>query len=684
MKFKAIAFTIISLLLTVTLVIPSAPVHADEITIIVTGDDSDVDIEDTDSENQNPNDQNSSDDTNSKDTKDKSTKSKDAKSNTDTTTASPGDAEVPDPEDIIVDEELNTNVDGNITNTDNSEGTGSDDIDSDDTDTEDDDTEEDNDTNSKCSFGDKSKTLYVGWESYYSEIFGVSEDAVITFRSKNEKIATVDSEGVITPVKKGKTRIYADINENGKTSKCSIKITVAEPFSKITDYTDVMTLDSRYTFKLERTGHAEPVTWTLEGEGFAEIEAVSPTDCSIHTLKPGFVTLTAECRGEKASFRIKIYNGTGELFIISPDSDPYKGWYKTYNTYNKKTKGYYLLRSYLERLDSLKGGVLVLKCGKYTVTNTLCIPSDTTIILEDGATIVKTDDTGTKNLTATASLFQTVSYTNSAKDGVFKGYKGEHDIKILGEGTATIDLNNIACQGIAAAHCNRLTVSGISFKNMNTYHFIELAGNANVDITGNYFYGYSESKTTRKEAINLDTPDAETHGFNQRWTSLDKTPNKNITISDNVFYNVECGIGTHKYTEDKPHKNVKILRNTFIDSATYSIRCMNWESPMIMDNSFIYSQPIESAEITIILNGVKDPVITGNLFENLETPISFYHWKNTGYGKDYAPVYNEVSELCMNLLKSNYLVNVTNPYFEYYGVLDDYSEDNLELHPIGM
>ncbi len=670
MRFKAIAFSIISILLTVTLAIPAAPVHADEITIIVTGDDSNVEIEDTDSENQNPKDQNSSDDTDSNDSINKDKKSKDTR--TDTTSASPGDADIPDPEDIITDESLNSNETDNAVNTGDIDAANSDDTNSDETESDDDDTEEDDlDTDDKCSFGDKSKTLYVGWEKYYSEIFGVDEDAVITFRSKNEKIATVDSEGVITPVKKGNTRIYADIDENGKTSKCSIKITVEEPFSRITDYTNAMTLDSRYTFKLERTGHAEPVTWTLEGEGLAELEAVSSTDCSIHTLKPGFVTLTAECRGEKASFKIKIYDGTGELFIISPDSQPYKGWYKTYNTYNKKTKGYYLLRSYLERLDTLKGGVLVLRCGKYTVTNTLCIPSDTTIILEDGATIVKTDDTGTKNLTATASLFQTVSYTNSSKDGVFKGYKGEHDIKILGEGTATIDLNNIACQGIAAAHCNRLTISGISFKNMNTYHFIELAGNANVNISGNYFYGYSESKTTRKEAINLDTPDAETHGFNQRWTSLDKTPNKNITISDNVFYNVECGIGTHKYTEDKPHKNVKILRNTFIDSATYSIRCMNWDDPVIMDNSFIYSQPLESAELTVILNGVKDPVITGNLFENLETPISFYHWKNTGYGKDYAPVYNEISESCMILLKNNYLVNVANPYFEYYRVLDD-------------
>ena len=646
MKIKVTLVAIISLLLTLTFVIPSTPVYADTISIIITGDDSEDEEETEETE----------------ETKDKSDNGKtNDKKSTETkseTSASPGDTGEP---------EINTE----------------------DTETEDDEEEEeDNDaassTSSKPAFSEKTKILYVGWESYYSDVTGISEDAVITYRSKNEKVATVDSEGLITPVGKGKTRIYADITENGKTSKCSIKITVAEPFSKVTDSTDVMTLDSRYTFKLERTGHAEPVTWTLEGEGLAELEAVSATDCSIHTLAPGFVNLTAECRGESFTYRIKIYNGTGELFIISPDSNTYNGYYKKYNTYNKKTKGYYLLRSYLERLDTLKGGVLVLKCGTYTVTNTLCIPSNTTIILEDGATIVKSDDTGTKDLAATASLFQTVSYTNAAKEGVFKGYKGEHDIQILGEGTATIDLNDVACQGIAAAHCNRLTISGISFKNMNTYHFIELAGNANVNISGNYFYGYSASKTTRKEAINLDTPDAETHGFNQYWTSLDKTANKNVVISDNVFYNVECGIGTHKYSEGHPHKNISILKNTFIDSATYSIRCMNWENPTIRDNSFIYSAPSEIAEITVILNGVKDPIITGNRFENLETPISFYHWKNSGYGKDYAPIYNEVSELCMTLLKSNYLVNVTNPYFEYYRELDDYSEDNLELHPIGI
>ena len=548
--------------------------------------------------------------------------------------------------------------------------------------TNEEDEDEEEDADSKYSFSDKSRTLYVGWEDYLCEVFGTGENATITYRSKNENVATVSEDGIISPVSAGKTKVYADITENGKTSKCSMKITVEEPHSILKDHAEAMTCDGTYIFSLERIGHNEPVTWTLSGEGLAEIEAVSATDCAVHTLNPGFIWVTAECRGETFSSYIRIYPGKGELFIISPSSDPYKGYYKSYSTYNKKTKGYYLLRSYLERLDTLKGGVLVLTCGTYKVTNTLCIPSDTTIFLEDGATILKTDDTGTKSLTATGSLFHTVSYTNAAKAGVFSGYNGEHDIQILGEGAATIDLNHIKCQGIAAAHCSNLTVKGIAFKNMNTYHFIELAGNKDVTITGNFFYGHSESSTTRKEAINVDCPDKETNGFNQYWTSYDRTPNENVLISDNIFYNVECGVGTHRYSGGSPHKNLNITGNTFIDCGTYCIRGMNWDYPVIKNNVFQYSVPSDYSEIAIIMNGSKDPIITENLFENLNTPISFYHWKNSGSGSIYDPVYNELSETCMALLRKNYLVNVTSPYFEYYKYFNDFSDESLELHLI--
>ena len=545
---------------------------------------------------------------------------------------------------------------------------------------EDEDDEDEADTDTKYAFTEKSVTLYVGWESYYCDVTGTEEDAVITYRSKDDSIAAVNDEGIISPVSAGKTKIYADITENGKTHKCSMKVTVIEPYTEIASYTETMTCNGDYVFSLKRIGHDEPILWTLSGEGLAELESISATECKVHTLNPGFITLNAECRGVSFFFRIKIYPGTGELFIISPSSDPYNGYYKKYSTYNKKTKGYYLLRSYLERLNTLKGGVLVLQRGTYSITNTLCIPSNTTIVLEDGATIVKSSETGTTSLKATGSLFHTVSFTNAAKEGVFSGYDGEHDIQILGEGTATIDMNNVASQGIVAAHCKGLTIKGISFKNMNTYHFIELAGNKNVVISGNYFYGHIDSSTTRKEAINIDTPDKETNGFNQYWTSYDKTPNLNVYITDNVFYNVESCVGTHKYSEGSLHKNINIIGNTFIDSGTFSIRGMNWDSPVIKNNVFTYSVPSDYAELAIIMNGVKNPVICENLFENVTTPMSFYHWRNSGSGKSYNPIYNEISEYCMELLRQNYLINVTNPYFEYYRIYNDFSEDSLEFH----
>ena len=547
------------------------------------------------------------------------------------------------------------------------------------------------------SFDRSSLTLYVGWKSYLSDVKGIGETAEIVYRSDDEEIAFISDEGEIFPVSVGETTVYADVTEDDETYTCSMDIKVKDPYSKASASTTGMTLNSSFTFKLKRFGHEEPVFWELKGEPLAIIEGVTATDCTIRALSPGNIILTAECGDDSFSFNIKIYNYEGELFILTPDSEPYKGYYVKYNTYNKKTKGYYLLRSYLERLNTLKGGVLVLTKGTYTITNTLCIPSNTTIILEDGAVIKKTNDTGTSKLTPTASLFQTVSYTNAAKEGVCSKYNGEHDIDIVGEGRATIDMNGVDCQGIISCHCKRLTVSGITFKNMSAYHFIELDASKDVTISNNYFFGKTDSTSARKEAINLDTPDTLTGGFHQLWTSYDMTPDKNIYITDNVFCDLNCGVGTHKYTYGSMHENINILRNTFINCSSYAIRCMNWDTPVIKDNGFINTSSLdfenttavtsktfvpEEQQTTIVVNGTINPLITENRFENIKTPVSFYHWKNSGYGKDYDPIYNELDSSYATALTKNYLVNVTNHYYEFYPIFNDYDEDTLELYAI--
>lgn len=532
------------------------------------------------------------------------------------------------------------------------------------------------------SFDTSSKTLYSGWHNYLSDIKGAGEYTQITYRSEDETIAAVSEEGEITPLAPGKTLIIADITEKNSTYTCTMQVTVKAPYSKITASTSAMTINSDFTFELKRYGHNSPVTWTLSGEGLADIQAVSATDCLIHAKAAGDVMLTANCGDESFSYNIRIYDGEGELFFITPESEPANSLYPKMNTYNDKTKHYYLIRSHLEKLNNLKGGVLILGKGTYVITNTLCIPSNTSVILEDGATILKSEDTGTSYLAPTYSLFQTVSYTNASKEAVFSKYNGEKNIKIIGIGNATIDLNNIKCQGIIAAHCKNVTISGLSFKNMNTYHFIEIAAGNKVTVRNNYFYGSLESSTNRKEAINIDAPDEATKGFNQYWTSFDKTPDKDIYITDNFFYDMECGVGTHKYSEGSVHTNINILRNTFINCRNYAIRCMNWKKPVIKDNSFIYSEDSVSSIIAIIINGTENPLITENRFENVNIPVSFYHWKNSGYGSEYAPIYNKLGSSYATALKKNYLVNVENHYYEYYPIFDDFDDNNRETHEI--
>lgn len=522
-----------------------------------------------------------------------------------------------------------------------------------------------------------SVTVYVGWDNYLSDISNISESATIKYKSGSKKIATVDGDGQVTGIAPGKTTIKATVKDGGKKYTTELKVTVKNPYSEITASTERMSVGSSFRFSLERYGHREPVKWSLLGNEFATIEADSPTGCVLTATAPGTVTLLAECDGTVFTSVVKIYEGTGEVFYITPETEPYNNAYTTYGTYNKKTKHYYMLRSYLEHIDREKGGVLVLSKGTYTVTNTLCIPSNCTLWLEDGARVLKSYDTGTTGLTYTRSLFQTVSFSNSSRTGIFKKYNGEHDINILGEGDARIDLDNLDCVGIVVGHCTNLKINGIRFLNLNSNHFIEIDATKNASITGNYFSGCVESSSTRKEAINIDTPDENTHGFIQNWTSYDKTPDDGILIADNVFYNLEAAVGTHKYSEGYMHKNINIVNNTFINISTYAIRGMNWYKPNISGNLIMLTSLPEDERIGLIFNGCTSPAVTNNRFENYTTPISFYHWQNSGSGSNYNPIYNVLEKTDIENFKTNEIIGCENSYVEYYNEFDNFEPETI-------
>lgn len=373
----------------------------------------------------------------------------------------------------------------------------------------------------------------------------------------------------------------------------------------------------------------------------------------------------------------KFVDTTVKDFTIGTDSIPYKNYNMNFSTYNETTRQYYVLRTYFEQLERIGGGTLTLEKGTYVIPGTLFVPSNVTVYLEDGVIIKKGTSTGTTGLKVTGSIFQFVSPTKALIKGSCSSYNGESKIAFIGKGTAIIDLDYIECSAIVMGHNTNITISGIIFKNMNTGHFIELDASKNVTIENNTFENHIDSENNDKEAINLDTPDKLTQGFTHDWSSYDCTPNKDVVIRNNTFHNLERAIGTHKYSQDQYHTNVQILNNTINKCDKDPILVMNWDSPVIKGNTITDVADGLDTYRAILLKGVKNPTITGNIFKNVARPIQAMPWKNSDSGSNYAISYNTISQKNIDDMLKNELTYVGETFIRInktYNVFDSNTE----------
>jgi len=358
--------------------------------------------------------------------------------------------------------------------------------------------------------------------------------------------------------------------------------------------------------------------------------------------------------------------GASATYTVKTTSQPYKNKYTAYSTYNSKTRQYYMLRSYLEQLERVGGGTLTLKKGTYTISNTLYIPSHVTIYLKDGVVIKKATQTGTAAMKSSGTIFQLVAPSKATKAGAYGGYNGETDIRMIGEGTAIIDLNYIAASiAIVFGHNSEAAIRNITFQNMYGGHFIELDASKSVTIENNTFRNYKASVGGNKEAINLDTPDKKTGGFHEIWTNYDCTPNKDIIIRSNSFKDLERAIGTHKYSEGKYHDNIQILDNTIENTKSDAIRVLNWTKPMITGNVIKNVNSGAGGSRAILISGAVHPVITGNTFSDVARPVQLMPYQNPNPGSEYAITYNEINSDDISLMLKNHLVRVGENLLRY-------------------
>jgi hypothetical protein len=332
---------------------------------------------------------------------------------------------------------------------------------------------------------------------------------------------------------------------------------------------------------------------------------------------------------------------------IGPDS-PILPPMASYSTVNQYTRHYYLIRSYMHRFEAAGGGELILGPGRYAISSTIYVPSNVTIRLSAGTTLVKTNTTGTSQFSASSSMFMLIRPSLGKVTGAVGGHDGDANITIAGAGSgqSVIDMDWLQdTLAIIAGHNRNVTISGISFRHMNNNHFIEMDGCANCTIADNEFIGSASGTRDTAEAINLDTPDPRTGGFSSPWSKQDATPNEGVTISGNRFERLQRAFGTHNFSAGRYHRDVVVRGNVLTTMYDDGIHIMNWANPVFEGNQIAGSP----GGAGIRACGTINPTITGNTFSESRFAVVF----RSCSGENGTTAANQVTAEGVTALRAN-------------------------------
>lgn len=357
---------------------------------------------------------------------------------------------------------------------------------------------------------------------------------------------------------------------------------------------------------------------------------------------------------------------------------------KKYSNYNKYTKYTVAFNYYMKQLEKAGGGKFIIKKGTYEMSNSVYIPSNVTVVLKNGVVLKNIYETGNAGYAPSNNIFSLCPPSKGHKKAACKKYSGAKNISIIGEGNATIDNNYVEGGGtIVASHNANVTVSGITFKNQNGGHFLEVTGVKNMTIE-NCTFKNSKASTRKKyyckEAINLDTPDPETGGLNAVWVKQDRTQNLNVKITNNVFDGVTRGVGTHKYSQKNGsnvyHENVEVTNNTFKNIYDNGVFILNWKNAVISNNKFRKiglksKMGYSSGAHGISGGGIEGLTIENNSFNNIKrNAIYFCVQKNVGSGSQYSKIKVNITKEEAEKMLTNTVTNCGNDVNEIFNGYD--------------
>lgn len=314
-------------------------------------------------------------------------------------------------------------------------------------------------------------------------------------------------------------------------------------------------------------------------------------------------------------------------FTITPQTTPYREHYEDISDYSAnggQAKTYFMFRSYMEQLEYTGGGTINIQAGTYTLSHSVCIPSNVTVNLADGVKIQKVKATNT-NLATNKTMFEIVPPSKEGVKNSVSGYNGSQNVTIQGNGSSILDCNfTVNAMAVVMGHAQNVKIRNIAFTNEYGSHFIELNSSMNVTIENCSFTDFKiyDSKS-HKEAINIDSTDPNTNGFNYEWSTHDRTACNTVMINNCIFNNMGVAAGSHTYSVSTTgqqiyHENVTMQNCVINQTFNAGVRMLNWRNPVIRDNKFIGIQALEDNKgykyVCVLARGVINPTITGNEF----------------------------------------------------------------------
>ncbi|MDD6036064.1 MAG: Ig-like domain-containing protein [Lachnospiraceae bacterium] len=160
-------------------------------------------------------------------------------------------------------------------------------------------------------------------QSFDFDVTGAPKDAVITWKSSDEAVATVDENGVVTGIKKGTATITCEITEAGKTQTLTAEVKICKPAVKIEINNKVSELEYGKTVDLNRTltpkTSNDVTTWKSSDTKIATVDK----NGVVTALKDGTVTITATTMsGRSDSVEITVYGAPKPTATPEPTKAP--------------------------------------------------------------------------------------------------------------------------------------------------------------------------------------------------------------------------------------------------------------------------------------------------------------------------------------------------------------------------